>query len=47
VRLGRRFEPPRDLQTFVRELEQYYASELAVALEPALPFAGDVESRPA
>jgi 1-acyl-sn-glycerol-3-phosphate acyltransferase len=47
VRLGRRFDPPRDLQAFVRELEQYYAAELAEALEPALPFPSDVESRPA
>jgi 1-acyl-sn-glycerol-3-phosphate acyltransferase len=29
VRLGRRFDPPADFQTFTRELEQYYAGELA------------------
>lgn len=47
VRLGRRFEPPRELHAFLRELEQYYEAELAVVLEPAPPFAADVESRPA
>jgi 1-acyl-sn-glycerol-3-phosphate acyltransferase len=47
VRLGRRFEPPRDLHAFLRELEQYYEAELAGSLEPAAPFAADVESRPA
>ncbi len=47
VRLGRRFEPPRDLHAFLRELEQYYAAELAVTLEPAAAFPADVESRPA
>ena len=47
VRLGRRFDPPRDLHAFRRELEQYYQGELAVALEPPLPFPADVESRPA
>lgn len=47
VRIGRRFEPPRDLHAFLRELQQYYEAELAVALEPAAPFPVDVESRPA
>lgn len=47
VRLGRRFEPPRDLHAFLRELELYYASELAGVPEAPLPFPGDVESRPA
>lgn len=47
VRLGRRFEAPRDLHAFLRELQQYYEAELAVALEPSAPFAADVESRPA
>ncbi len=47
VRLGRRFEPPRDLHAFLRELEQYYAGELAAAPEPAAHFPGTVESRPA
>jgi len=31
VRLGRRFEPPRDVRAFTRELEQYFARELAHA----------------
>jgi 1-acyl-sn-glycerol-3-phosphate acyltransferase len=47
VRLGRRFDPPRDLHAFLRELEQYYAGELAEALEPSPPLAGDVAPRPA
>ena len=47
VRLGRRFEAPRDLHAFLRELQQYYEAELAAALEPSTPFAADVESRPA
>jgi 1-acyl-sn-glycerol-3-phosphate acyltransferase len=47
VRLGRRFEPPRDLHAFLRELELYYEAELAESLELAAPFAADVESRPA
>jgi 1-acyl-sn-glycerol-3-phosphate acyltransferase len=47
VRLGRRFDPPQDLHAFVRELEQYFARELAepAAAAPGLP--ADVESRPA
>jgi 1-acyl-sn-glycerol-3-phosphate acyltransferase len=28
VRLGRRFEPPADLEVFMQELERYYRSEL-------------------
>jgi 1-acyl-sn-glycerol-3-phosphate acyltransferase len=28
VRLGRRFEPPRDAEAFAAELERYYHSEL-------------------
>jgi 1-acyl-sn-glycerol-3-phosphate acyltransferase len=28
VRLGRRFDPPQDAARFMRELEQYYRSEL-------------------
>ena len=28
VRLGRRFDPPQDVARFMRELEQYYRSEL-------------------
>jgi 1-acyl-sn-glycerol-3-phosphate acyltransferase len=47
VRLGRRFEPPRDLPSFLRDLQQYYEAELALAPEPAPPFPGAVESRPA
>jgi 1-acyl-sn-glycerol-3-phosphate acyltransferase len=47
VRLGRRIDPPHDLHAFLRELEQYYAGELAQAFEPAPQFPGDVESRPA
>lgn len=47
VRLGRRFDPPRDLQAFLRELELYYAGELTGVPGPTLRFAGNVESRPA
>jgi 1-acyl-sn-glycerol-3-phosphate acyltransferase len=47
VRLGRRFEPPRELYAFLRELEQYYETELAVTLESAPQFPAAVESRPA
>ena len=49
VRLGRRFDPPQDLQAFMRELEQYFARELqelhAGAPPASLPVG--VESRPA
>jgi hypothetical protein len=47
VRLGRRFDPPRDLHAFMRELEQYCARELADAPAAAPPVPADVESRPA
>ncbi|MDH4326816.1 MAG: 1-acyl-sn-glycerol-3-phosphate acyltransferase, partial [Betaproteobacteria bacterium] len=47
VRLGRRFDPPRDLPAFLHELEQYYEGELGASLEPSLQFPADVESRPA
>ena len=47
VRLGRRFDPPGDLHAFMRELEQYYARELAARAEPALVLPAGVESRPA
>jgi 1-acyl-sn-glycerol-3-phosphate acyltransferase len=47
VRLGRRFEPPQDLHAFMRELETYYAQELAQSAPPPAPLAADVESRPA
>lgn len=46
VRLGRRFEPPRDLHAFMRELETYCAQELAQGAPPP-PLAAGVESRPA
>ncbi|MEO8716943.1 MAG: lysophospholipid acyltransferase family protein [Burkholderiales bacterium] len=46
VRLGRRFDAPRDLHAFVRELDQYYAGELA-RREPSLQYPAAVESRPA
>jgi 1-acyl-sn-glycerol-3-phosphate acyltransferase len=46
VRLGRRFEPPRDLHAFLRELEQYYARELRGESEPPL-LPAHVQSRPA
>ena len=47
VRLGRRFDPPGDLHAFMRELEQYFARELAAAPEQGLPLPADVESHPA
>lgn len=34
VRLGRRFEPPRDVRAFTVELERYFARELAVGGAP-------------
>ncbi|GAB3470778.1 lysophospholipid acyltransferase family protein [Polaromonas eurypsychrophila] len=37
VRLGRRFEPPRDTAQFVCELEHYFQSELAHAQLPDFP----------
>jgi len=37
VRLGKRFDPPRDVQAFMRELETYFAGELADAQLPDLP----------
>lgn len=37
VRLGKRFEPPRDTAHFTRELEQYFRSELAHAQLPEFP----------
>jgi hypothetical protein len=44
----RRFEPPRDLHAFMRELETYYVQELAQSALPSPPpLAADVESRPA
>jgi len=33
VRLGRRFEPPEDVRTFMAELEAYYHEELAGSLQ--------------
>jgi 1-acyl-sn-glycerol-3-phosphate acyltransferase len=47
VRLGRRFDPPRELHGFMRELEQYCAREMAGETAASLPMAVDVESRPA
>jgi 1-acyl-sn-glycerol-3-phosphate acyltransferase len=47
VRLGRRFDPQPDLHAFVRELEQYFARELAQPAASALVLPADVESRPA
>jgi 1-acyl-sn-glycerol-3-phosphate acyltransferase len=37
VRLGRRFEAPRDVQAFMDELDRHFASELAHAVLPPLP----------
>jgi 1-acyl-sn-glycerol-3-phosphate acyltransferase len=37
VRLGRRFDPPRDTAQFVRELDHYFQSELAHAQLPGFP----------
>lgn len=46
VRLGRRFDPPQDLQDFMHELEQYFARELqAKPAAPPPPLPADVESR--
>jgi 1-acyl-sn-glycerol-3-phosphate acyltransferase len=47
VRLGRRFEPPRDVQAFMDEIEAYFAGELAHARQPELPPKSDVTSSPA
>jgi 1-acyl-sn-glycerol-3-phosphate acyltransferase len=47
VRLGRRFDPPRDLHAFMRELELYCARELAANCAEPPPLAADVESHPA
>jgi 1-acyl-sn-glycerol-3-phosphate acyltransferase len=33
VRLGRRFDPPKDVRAFTRDLERYFAHELAGPLE--------------
>jgi 1-acyl-sn-glycerol-3-phosphate acyltransferase len=37
VRLGRRFDPPADVDAFTAELEAYFRTELAGARLPALP----------
>ena len=47
VRLGRRFDPPRDLHAFMRELEQYCAREMQAHPASARPLPAVVESRPA
>jgi len=40
VRLGRRFDPPRDVRSFTAELERYFSRELAARHAPAvLPIA--------
>jgi len=47
VRLGRRFDPLRDLHAFMRELEQYCAREMQAYPASAQPLPAVVESRPA
>ena len=47
VRLGRRFDPTRDLHAFMRELEQYCAREMQAHPASAQPLPAVVESRPA
>lgn len=37
VRLGRRFDPPDNVEAFARTLEQYFHTELAGAMLPDLP----------
>lgn len=37
VRLGRRFDPPKDIRAFTRELETYFATELNAAQTPSRP----------
>ena len=37
VRLGRRFDPPDNVEAFARSLEQYFHTELATAMLPPLP----------
>lgn len=37
LRLGRRFEPPKDVDTFAGELEAYFRDELARSRLPLLP----------
>ncbi|WP_295959541.1 lysophospholipid acyltransferase family protein [Rhodoferax sp.] len=37
VRLGKRFDPPDNVEAFARTLEQYFQTELAHALLPDLP----------
>jgi 1-acyl-sn-glycerol-3-phosphate acyltransferase len=37
IRLGRRFDPPRDTAVFVKELEDYFRAELAHAQLPHFP----------
>ncbi len=45
VRLGRRFDPPRDVRAFTTELEQYFRRELG-ASEPAPRAAASMALRP-
>ncbi|MDA1118696.1 MAG: lysophospholipid acyltransferase family protein [Proteobacteria bacterium] len=46
VRLGRRFEPPRELHAFMLELERYFASELQAQSATPQPLPACVESHP-
>jgi 1-acyl-sn-glycerol-3-phosphate acyltransferase len=41
LRLGRRFDPPRDVRAFTAELERYFTRELAARAAPAPVPAGD------
>ncbi|AEG91332.1 1-acylglycerol-3-phosphate O-acyltransferase-like protein [Ramlibacter tataouinensis TTB310] len=41
VRLGRRFDPPADVEAFTSELEAYFQQELATARLPPLPLPPD------
>jgi 1-acyl-sn-glycerol-3-phosphate acyltransferase len=35
IRLGKRFDPPQDVRAFTKELEQYFAGELAAGALPS------------
>lgn len=41
VRLGRRFDPPADVEDFTAQLEAYFRDELARAVLPSLPVRPD------
>jgi 1-acyl-sn-glycerol-3-phosphate acyltransferase len=47
VRLGRRFDPPRDLHRFTLELEQYFTRELHARPEAPPPLPAHAGPRPA